>query len=43
MPSAAKSAHQIEALRSQLSRKGGVTANEAAAFLLAKEKAKFNR
>lgn len=43
MPSAAKSASQIEALRSQLSRKGGVTANEAAAFLLAKEKAKFNR
>jgi hypothetical protein len=43
MPSAAKSANQIEALRSQLSRKGGVTANEAAAFLLAKEKAKFNR
>ena len=43
MPSAAKSANQIEALRSQLSKKGGVTANEAAAFLLAKEKAKFNR
>ena len=43
MPSAAKSANQIEAMRSQLSRKGGVTANEAAAFLLAKEKAKFNR
>ena len=43
MPSAAKSANQIEAMRSQLSKKGGVTANEAAAFLLAKEKAKFNR
>ena len=43
MPSAAKSANQIEALRSQLSKKGGITANEAAAFLLAKEKAKFNR
>ena len=43
MPSAAKSANQIEAMRSQLSKKGGITANEAAAFLLAKEKAKFNR
>ena len=43
MPSAAKSANQIEALRSQLSKKGGITAHEAAAFLLAKEKAKFNR
>ena len=43
MPSAAKSANQLEALRSQLSKKGGITANEAAAFLLAKEKAKFNR
>ena len=43
MPSAAKSANQLEALRSQLSKKGGITAHEAAAFLLAKEKAKFNR
>ena len=43
MPSAAKSANQLEAMRSQLSKKGGITANEAAAFLLAKEKAKFNR
>lgn len=43
MPSSAKSANQLEALRSQLSKKGGITANEAAAFLLAKEKAKFNR
>jgi len=42
-PSATKNANQIEALRSQLSKKGGVSANEAAAFLLAKEKAKFNR
>ena len=42
-PSATKSANQIEALRSQMSKKGGVTANEAAAFLLAKEKAKLNR
>jgi hypothetical protein len=42
-PSATKSANQIEALRMQLSKKGGVTANEAAAFLLAREKAKLNR
>ena len=42
-PSAAKTANQIEALRMQLSKKGGVTANEAAAFLLAREKAKLNR
>ena len=42
-PSAAKAANQIEALRMQLSKKGGVTANEAAAFLLAREKAKLNR
>ena len=42
-PSAAKAANQIEAMRMQLSKKGGVTANEAAAFLLAREKAKLNR
>lgn len=42
-PSAAKTANQLEALRMQLSKKGGVTANEAAAFLLAREKAKLNR
>ena len=42
-PSATKAANQIEALRMQLSKKGGVTANEAAAFLLAREKAKLNR
>ena len=42
-PSATKSANQIEALRAQMSKKGGVTANEAAAFLLAREKAKLNR
>ncbi len=42
-PSAAKAANQLEALRMQLSKKGGVTAHEAAAFLLAREKAKLNR
>ena len=42
-PSAAKTANQLETMRMQLSKKGGVTANEAAAFLLAREKAKLNR
>jgi hypothetical protein len=42
-PSATKSANQVEALRAQMSKKGGVTAHEAAAFLLAREKAKLNR
>jgi hypothetical protein len=42
-PSATRSQAQIESMRSALSRKGGVSQNEAAQFLLARELAKQNR
>lgn len=42
-PSSTRSAAQVESLRNALSKKGGVTANEAAQFLLARELAKQNR
>lgn len=42
-PSASKSQAQIESLRQQLSKKGGVTTNEAVQFLLAREAAKQAR
>ena len=38
-----RSSSQIDAMRSAMSKKGGVTANEAAQFLLARELAKTNR
>lgn len=41
--SPSKSQNQLEALRSQMSKAGGVTANQAAAFLLQRELAKQNR
>lgn len=43
VPSATKSASQVEALRQHLSKKGGVTTNEAVQFLLAREAAKQAR
>jgi len=39
----ARSSSQIDAMRNAMSKKGGVTANEAAQFLLARELAKTNR
>lgn len=42
-PSAGKAASQVEALRSAMSKKGGVTANEAVAYMLAREQAKLTR
>ena len=43
VPTANKSQAQIESMRQQLSKSGGVTANQAAAFLLQRELAKNNR
>lgn len=41
-PSASRTEAQIESMRNALSKKGGVTANEAAQFLLARELARNN-
>ncbi|MFZ9959961.1 MAG: hypothetical protein ACO3GP_06180, partial [Candidatus Limnocylindrus sp.] len=43
VPASTKSATQVEALRQHLSKKGGVTTNEAVQFLLAREAAKQTR
>lgn len=42
-PSQSKSQSQLEAMRSAMSKSGGVTANQAAQFLLARELSKLNR
>lgn len=42
-PSGQRAAQTLEALRSQMSKSGGVSANQAAQFLLARELAKQNR
>lgn len=41
--SSSKTATQLEAMRNQMSKSGGVTANQAAQYLLAREAAKLNR